>query len=86
VSERILGVVIKDIYDHKREETHHKAEENDEHHDCQSEIIFVAEKLQFALAGWRRVEFVELCVLLAHGVEDARVRENDDEAGKKKAY
>lgn len=77
VSHRLL---VKNIDEHQRKEAHDEAQEDHQHHHGQSEIVFVAEELQLVLGGRGGVELVELCMLLANSVEDARVRKDDDEA------
>lgn len=78
---RITHLVIEHINHHQRQEAENKSQKYDEHHYCQSEIVLVSEELQFIFRAWGCVEFVQLCMLLSNGVENAGVRKNDDEAG-----
>lgn len=80
----IARLVIEHIYNHQRQEAHEKAEENRQHHYGETEIVFVAEKLQFA-PSLCLIEFAQLCSLLANLVEDAAIGHDDDETGQQEA-
>lgn len=80
VRPRIFHLLLEHIHDHQREKAHDEAQKDRQHHDGQAEIIFVPEELQLAFTRWRRIELIELCMLLANSVEDARIRDDDDGA------
>lgn len=80
----IARLVIEHIDNHQRQEAHEKAEENRQHHDGETKIILVAEKLQFA-PSLCLIEFAQLCTLLANLVEDAAVGHDDDETRQEEA-
>lgn len=85
VRPRIFHLLLEHIHDHQREKAHDEAQEDRQHHDGQAEIVFVPEELQLAFTRRRRIELVELCVLLSNSVKNARIRDDDDGAWQQEA-
>lgn len=46
VQPRPRYVLLEDIDNHKGKEAHDKTQKDDQHHDCQSKIIFIAKEFQ----------------------------------------
>lgn len=72
--ERITHLVVKNVDHHQRQEAEDKAQENDQHHHGQSQIVLISEELQFAFCTWSCVKFVQLYMLLPNCVENAGIR------------
>lgn len=83
--ERIPHLIVKHVDHHQRQKTEDESQENDQHHDGQPQIVLISEEFQLAFCTWGCVELVQLCMLLPNGVENAGIRENDDETGQQEA-
>lgn len=75
--EWIFGFVVKHINNHERKEANDTTQEDRQHHNCKSKIIFVPEKLQFT-SSLSFVEFIQLCSLFSDFVENAAIWDDDD--------